>query len=238
MATTINPSDQTITQYTVQVGGANNLLVNVGPGSVGQVLQSGGNAGNPAYSTPTYPSASGTARTILVSDGTNNVYSTETWAAPGSSGNVLTSNGTNWLSMSPVYVKTALITLTNSQLKNINSTPITLIPAAGSNTVIFVLGTYSKFIYGGNNAFTGSNSLVLQFGGTFSVSAQIGTIVAAGTMIGTSTSESVRGAESLTVGVTMVNTAVTASAAANYAGNAANDNIVVVSLSYVIMTTT
>lgn len=91
-------SSDTVTQYDVLVGGASNAISSVGPGSTGQVLQSGGNASNPAYSTPTYPSASGTSRTILVSDGTNNVYSTETWAVPGSSGNVLTSNGTNWIS--------------------------------------------------------------------------------------------------------------------------------------------
>src|SRR5208283_5841366 len=52
-------------------------------------------------STPTYPSASGTARKILVSDATNNVYSTETWAVPGTAGNTLISDGTNWTSTTP-----------------------------------------------------------------------------------------------------------------------------------------
>lgn len=65
------------TQYTVQVGGASGTLANVGPGSSGQVLQSGGASANPAYSTATYPSTAGT------------------------SGNVLTSNGTNWISQAP-----------------------------------------------------------------------------------------------------------------------------------------
>lgn len=69
-------------------------------GSSGKVLQSV-SGGTVAFSTPTYPSASGTSRTILVSDGTNNVYSTETWAVPGTSGNVLTSDGTNWTSAAP-----------------------------------------------------------------------------------------------------------------------------------------
>jgi hypothetical protein len=53
------------------------------------------------WSTPTYPMARGTARTILVSNGTNNVYSTETYAVPGTSGNVFTSDGTNWTSAAP-----------------------------------------------------------------------------------------------------------------------------------------
>jgi hypothetical protein len=63
-----------LTQFDVLVGGASNAISSIGPGSAGQVLQSGGNAANPAYSTATYPSTA------------------------GSSGNVLTSNGTNWVS--------------------------------------------------------------------------------------------------------------------------------------------
>lgn len=47
----------------------------------GQILQvSSGAATGLAWSTPTYPSASGTAGKILRSDGTNNVYTTSTFA--------------------------------------------------------------------------------------------------------------------------------------------------------------
>lgn len=42
-----------------------------------------------------------TSRTILVGNGTNFVQSTETYATPGTSGNVLTSDGTNWTSAAP-----------------------------------------------------------------------------------------------------------------------------------------
>lgn len=59
------------TQYDVLVGGANNSVASVGPGTAGQVLQSGGNAANPAYSTATYPATSGTSGNVLASDGTN-----------------------------------------------------------------------------------------------------------------------------------------------------------------------
>ncbi len=41
------------------------------------------------------------SRKILVGDGTNFVASTETYAVPGTSGNVLTSDGTNWTSAAP-----------------------------------------------------------------------------------------------------------------------------------------
>ncbi|HZY25509.1 MAG TPA: hypothetical protein VFE71_06755, partial [Bacteroidales bacterium] len=68
----------TTTQYDVLVGATANGISNIGPGTAGQVLQSGGNAANPFYSTATYPSTAGTT------------------------GNVLTSNGTNWTSAVPV----------------------------------------------------------------------------------------------------------------------------------------
>jgi hypothetical protein len=80
---------------------ATNNAANIPTAASGKVLQGAGVGVASTFSTPTYPSASGTARKVLVSDGTNNVYSTETWAVPGSSGNVLTSDGTNWTSAAP-----------------------------------------------------------------------------------------------------------------------------------------
>lgn len=46
----------------------------------------------------TYPATSGADRTILVSDGTNIVSSTETYAVPGILGYIMKSDGTNWTS--------------------------------------------------------------------------------------------------------------------------------------------
>jgi hypothetical protein len=81
----------------IPYGTGTNAYAWLAAGAAGKVLQGNG-AAAPVWSTPTYPSASGTARKILVSDGTNNVYSTETWAVPGTSGNILKSDGTNWTS--------------------------------------------------------------------------------------------------------------------------------------------
>lgn len=80
---------------------ATNGAQNIPTAASGKVLQGAGVGSACTFSTPTYPSTSGSSRTILVSDGTNNIYSTETWAVPGSSGNVLTSDGTNWTSAAP-----------------------------------------------------------------------------------------------------------------------------------------
>jgi len=74
-----------ITQYDVLVGGATNTISNIGPGSSGQVLQSGGNAANPAYSTATYPSTT-TANQLLYSSSTNTVAG----LTNGTTGQVLT----------------------------------------------------------------------------------------------------------------------------------------------------
>ena len=65
--------------------------------SAGKIPLSTTTAGKYTLSTPTYPSTSGTARKVLVSDGTNNIYSTETYAVPGTAGNYMVSDGTNWV---------------------------------------------------------------------------------------------------------------------------------------------
>lgn len=72
MVTTINPSDQSITQYNVLTGGASNLINNVTPGASGTILQSAGASSQPAYTTATYP-ATTTANQILYSSATNTV---------------------------------------------------------------------------------------------------------------------------------------------------------------------
>lgn len=140
----------TVTQYDVLVGGASNTISNVGTGSAGQVLQSAGNAANPAYSTPTYPSASGTSRKILVSDGTNNVYSTETYAVPGTSGNVLTSNGTNWTSAAPA---------TSGTVTSVSGTTNQVSVATGTTTpVISLVGPYTPATYTAHGVLIGETT--------------------------------------------------------------------------------
>ena len=192
-------SGDALLQYDILVGGAANAIVSVGPGSAGQVLQSGGNAANPSYSTATYPSSSGgtgkilydngtnfvesvptfpaaasaTARKIIVSDGTNWVASTETWAVPGTSGNVLTSNGTNWTSAaaSGAGLTSVTLTLTSAQIKALHATPITIVSAPASGIILIPFLVVMRYIYGGTNAFTAaaSQTVSLQYanGGVF-----------------------------------------------------------------------
>lgn len=97
-----------VDQYDVLVGGASNAVGSVGPGTAGQVLQSGGAAANPSYSTATYPATAGTSGTVLQSNGTNIVNSTATYPATATgTGTILRANGTNWVASTATYPNTA-----------------------------------------------------------------------------------------------------------------------------------
>ncbi len=82
--------------------GVPSMLTN--PGVAGKILQSA-NAAIPAWSTPTYPSTSGTLGKFLISDGTNNVYSTSTipTSAGATSGKIVVSDGTNYILSTPTF---------------------------------------------------------------------------------------------------------------------------------------
>ncbi len=74
--------------------------------TAGRVLQSGA-GGAPSWSTPTYPSASGTSGKVLASDGTNIVYSTSTFpVVGGTAGNILISDGTNYIASTSLWPNT------------------------------------------------------------------------------------------------------------------------------------
>lgn len=55
----------------------------------------------PSFTTGFTIGGAATSRKLIAGNGTNFVPSTETWAVPGTSGNVLTSDGTNWTSAAP-----------------------------------------------------------------------------------------------------------------------------------------
>ncbi len=97
-------SGSAVTQYDVLVGGASNAISSVGPGTSGQLLQSGGNAANPAYTTATYPSST-TLNNLLFSSSANVVGQISagnygvlisgstgipSWLANGTTGQILT----------------------------------------------------------------------------------------------------------------------------------------------------
>ncbi len=204
-------------------------------GTAGKVVISDGT--NNVYSTPTFPNASATTRKIIVSDGTNWTASTETWAVPGTSGNLLTSNGTNWTSASPQTI-TITGTLTNSQIKNLHGTPIQAIAAQGVGTFVKVIEFSARLVYGGNNAFTNAGSQPITI--TYAQVATIGPLMPNSTLVATAnqivvfqTIATLGGASTNfdNVAITFYN-----SSATEIAGNAANDNTITWSLTYQIKT--
>lgn len=80
----------------------------------------------PSFTTGFTIAGSATSRKIIVGNGTNFVASTETYAVPGTSGNVMTSDGTNWTSAAPASAG-ATRALDNLNLVAINTD---LLPAS------------------------------------------------------------------------------------------------------------
>jgi len=114
----------TATQYDVLVGGSSNSIVSVGPGSAGQVLQSAGNAANPAYSTATYPTIGTSTGSILRADGTNWAATTSTYPTTNAISTLLYASSAN--------VMGALATA-NSAILATNSSGVPSITTASGN---------------------------------------------------------------------------------------------------------
>lgn len=84
-----------------------------------------------------------TSNTILKGNGTNYVSSTETYAAPGASGNVMTSDGTNWTSAAPAAAVVNLsLSGSANNVKIDNSAGTDVVLKGGSNiSILEVVGT-------------------------------------------------------------------------------------------------
>lgn len=97
-----------LTAHGVLVGNGTSAVTQLAAGSAGQVLQSGGAAADPTYSTATYPATAGTTGTVLQSNGTNIVNSTAAYpSTSGATGTLLQSNGTNIVNTTATYPGTA-----------------------------------------------------------------------------------------------------------------------------------
>lgn len=118
-----------------------------GTATAGKVLQSGATAA-PSWSTPTYPSASGTSGTILRSDGTNNIYSTSTFADTYTASSLLYSNGANTVTG---------LTTANSSVLVTNSAGVPIWSSTMTNGQIIIGSTGATPIAASLTAGTGIN---------------------------------------------------------------------------------
>lgn len=188
----------------------------LGTAASGKVAQ--GEGTNPAsFSTATYPATAGTALNLLQSD------------------------GTNFVSTAPIW-QVATHTLLSSEIKNLHGTPIQLIAAPGSGKGIVVFSAAAKLNYGGNNGFTGngSNNIALFYNNT--TLAAITPIVSNAMVISTANKFQITPFTSGSLAnqaagvLDNTNIALYNSIAAEFAGNAANDNTIDVYVTYTIVT--
>lgn len=143
-----------------------------GTATAGKMLQSGAST-TPSWSTPTYPSVSGTAGKILRSDGTNNIYTTATFADSYTASNLLYSNGSNTVTGLATGNNGTLITdgsgvpsisstLPNAVQLNITSlgtisagaVPFNLIASGSNTTAAMTVGVGASFSIATNTTCT------------------------------------------------------------------------------------
>lgn len=140
-----------------------------------------GIAGNPSAAfniagiSPVTVANGGTGRTSLTPYALLTANTTSTGAVQqpglGTAGQVFTSNGAgafgSFQDIPPFPAQNLLIsqvTLTASQVRNMGSSPITLVPAQGAGTLIIPYLCYSKLNYGGVDTFHDGSSVRLYYG--------------------------------------------------------------------------
>ncbi len=168
-------SGSAITQFDILVGGASNAVSSVGPGTSGQILQSGGNAANPAYSTSTYP-ATNAINTLLYASSANVMAALATgndgvlitshtgvpsFLAGGTTGQVLTATTNN----PPTWAAPA----TSGTVTSVSGTANQVSVATGTTTpVISLVGPYTPATYTTHGVLIGegTSSIVALAAGT------------------------------------------------------------------------
>lgn len=204
------------TNHAILIGTGTNSFGTVASGTTGQVLQAATGA-NPAYSTATYPSTAGT------------------------SGNVLTSDGTNWNSSAPPGAGLLLATgtMTSANIKAAHGTPFQVIAAPGAGKVIHVVGSIMSYVYGGTNVFVAGASqlLALYYGTSNQISGNTFTSIANAVLTGTVNSTSVGQGQFDNNTAVIENSAINIynNVATEITGNAANNNVINYSIVYYIL---
>lgn len=197
-----------VTAYAPIVGGTTGTgaLQSTAVGSAGQILQSAGNAAVPTYSTATYPATAGTSGNVLTSDGTNFISQ-----APAGAGALLSVSGQ----------------LTSAQIKALHATPIQVIAAPGAGMVLLPTYYFVSFVYGGSNVFVAaaSQTISLYYGTTTSAISLMTSSQIAGS---SSTIKNLSTTLSATAPTNFTNAALNLynPVATEISGNAANDNVV------------
>jgi len=129
---------------------------------------------------------------------------------------------------------------TAAQLKNLVGSPLVLIPAQGTNTVIVPKSFAARFSYGGTSPFTGPGLLAVKYN-NFMSSSIFPTIMSNAVMTGTADAFSISGYlqtsnENLASGLINNTSVVLWNPINNFGGNAANDNVLYIQICYWVAT--
>ena len=190
-------------------------MSNIGTATSGTVLQGAGSGNAPKFSTATYPSTAGTSGNVLTSDGTN-------WNSTAPSGGLLVVSGT----------------LTNSQIKNLHGTPVQIIAAPGAGKVVLIVAGALTLNYGGTNIFVAGAGQFISF--TYGTTISTGIILSNAAIVSAS-SQYVQPSATVSTATAYTNVANVAinaynGSATEISGNAANDNTVSYNILYRIIT--
>lgn len=157
----------TLTNHGVLLGQGTSAVAITAAGSSGQLLASAGASSDPGWTTPTYPTSSGTAGKFLRSDGTNNVYTTMTHPDTAATGSILNASGTNVLAATVTPTIGLAGTSTGTiGLSGVTSGVVTVQPQSAAGTYNFNLpitagssGTVLTSAGGGSSPMTWSSVL-------------------------------------------------------------------------------
>ena len=231
-----------LTQYDVLTGGSTGNTINQVATSAtsGVPLISQGSSTQPAFGTAVV-AGGGTGIVTTTAYGVICGGTTATGnfqnAGAGSAGQILTSNGASQLpsfQQSPSFFNS--VSLTSSQIKALNGTPITIVGAQGAGVTTQIISVGSYFSYGGTNAFTGGSSCTLAYKNASGVT------IAAGVMTTTQlTSTANYVVIPLLTAVASTSTAtdnepvVVYATGSAFAGNAAANNTCTIYVTYIII---
>lgn len=132
----------TLAVHGLLVGNAASAINSLATGTAGQFLTSGGAGADPTWTTATFPSTAGAAGTILRSDGTNWVASSDTWPNTTAAGAVLVSATADTVSatVTPI-LGVAGVTAGSLGLSGATSGVVTINTAAAAGTWSLTLPT-------------------------------------------------------------------------------------------------
>lgn len=136
--------------------------------------------------------------------------------------------------------KTITITLTSQQIKQLHNTPIKLIDAQGPNTIVNVTSCVVRMIYGGSNKFIAKGKQTLRLGYENATGLALITTVLSNDAIVASSNQIARTIPDSQTGGPIVNevnlpVVIYNPVATEISGNAANDNSIIVVLTYQIL---